>query len=141
MGIIPFYFFLNCFLLPSTRYFLLWFVRVTSKFSMKDWFANCALQKDFVSLHKNLYLIGDVDNMKSVLTDLTHSVIKVQRCPWVFLFLDINSMPHYTAILLGLHNLRFSFTISICLSTYLLYNKVSLQICKVYRFNKFYKNL
>ena len=66
MGIIPFYFVSNCFLLPNTRYFLLWFVWVTSKFSMKDWFANCALQKAFVSLHKNLYLIGDVDNMKSV---------------------------------------------------------------------------
>jgi len=70
---------------------------------MKDWFANCALQKAFVSLHKNLYLIGDVDNMKSVLTALTHSVIKVQHCPWVFLFIDINSMPHYTAIRHGLH--------------------------------------
>jgi hypothetical protein len=31
MGIIPFYFVSNCFLLPNTRYFLLWFVWVTSK--------------------------------------------------------------------------------------------------------------
>jgi hypothetical protein len=42
---------------------------------------NNALQKDFVSLHKNLYLIGDVDNMKSALTDLTPAVIKYSMAP------------------------------------------------------------
>ena len=35
---------------------------------------NCALQKDFVRLVENLYMFGNVDNMKSVLTDSTHEV-------------------------------------------------------------------
>ena len=42
--------------------------------------------------------------------------LRNDTCVFFIFIIDINSMPHYTAILHALHNLSFSFTITFTLN-------------------------